>query len=611
MTLALKSARILVKFFGGSARQSVIDLVPGSSKLNVLNYGSADFSGEEFACTTHPIEDISGAPIYSLAGTNHCSWFSRKPGHWLIHNQENACETTDGAVPVQSAEFRRGVGFYLDSELGCSVEHLMPDEGCVGLTSSRCIGGAVVDLLQGRNPTVPKAPALLARSETPTSSLLPAIEALVAVGSTYEDSSNVQGLIEATFLCLWDNDSLAYSLVTPTGTEIGPDYADTATSVTFVGDSTTAMYTIQNPASGLWHHRVDAITTSAPESLLILVGFDTDVTLEAQADGPIDPAGSFHVTAIFLDAGVPIPTGAVTAEIRRPDSTAPTVVLRDDGVIPDSTPGDGVYTAEHDAAGLEGAYVLTVTAQVDSTDPASEERQVIVAAEAERLPDLAIESPGLVLSATTPLLGSLDTLTASVRNDGAASADSLVFSIRDLTHSVLLAVDTLALGPGAAASLTAFWTAEIFDTTRFAAHATLLGGKAEASLTNNVSTSYAVVNLPNISIGVANPENAEGEVQAPFFPTGPAVLSLPNPAIGAPRIQYRVSGGGQTSVSVVIYDIRGRRVRDLLDRQALPGIYEVEWDRRDDRGRRVGPGVYFYRVKTGSEVSIGRSVVIQ
>ncbi|MCA9753996.1 MAG: S8 family serine peptidase [Gemmatimonadetes bacterium] len=49
-------------------------------------------------------------------------------------------------------------------------------------------------------------------------------------------------------------------------------------------------------------------------------------------------------------------------------------------------------------------------------------------------------------------------------------------------------------------------------------------------------------------------------------------------------------------VSLVVYDVSGRRVRALVDRTVGAGEYRVAWDGRDESGRAVAPGMYFARL---------------
>jgi predicted outer membrane repeat protein len=51
-------------------------------------------------------------------------------------------------------------------------------------------------------------------------------------------------------------------------------------------------------------------------------------------------------------------------------------------------------------------------------------------------------------------------------------------------------------------------------------------------------------------------------------------------------------------VRVIIYDIRGKRVRELVSDTRPAGMHEVAWDATDDRGHAVASGVYFVRVQS-------------
>jgi hypothetical protein len=91
----------------------------------------------------------------------------------------------------------------------------------------------------------------------------------------------------------------------------------------------------------------------------------------------------------------------------------------------------------------------------------------------------------------------------------------------------------------------------------------------------------------------------------------PLVLSAtayPNPFTPMTTIRFAIpSPGGD--VSVRVYNIAGRLVRDLGRDDLPPGIYELEWDGRNNQGERVATGVYFYSVRTPSD-SVRRKVVL-
>ena len=60
---------------------------------------------------------------------------------------------------------------------------------------------------------------------------------------------------------------------------------------------------------------------------------------------------------------------------------------------------------------------------------------------------------------------------------------------------------------------------------------------------------------------------------------------------------------GASPVEVLIYDVRGRRMRRLVEhRPASTGLYEMEWDGRDKQGTVVVPGVYLVRVRVDTDI---------
>lgn len=73
----------------------------------------------------------------------------------------------------------------------------------------------------------------------------------------------------------------------------------------------------------------------------------------------------------------------------------------------------------------------------------------------------------------------------------------------------------------------------------------------------------------------------------------------PNPfrASSAATIRYAVPGAG-ARVVLSVYDVSGRHVQTLQDGFQPAGLHRVTWNGEDAAGRRVGSGVYFYRLES-------------
>ena len=94
--------------------------------------------------------------------------------------------------------------------------------------------------------------------------------------------------------------------------------------------------------------------------------------------------------------------------------------------------------------------------------------------------------------------------------------------------------------------------------------------------------------------------------------------NYPNPFNPATRIQYTLGGekekaadGSFIYTTLKIYNILGQKVRTLLDEPKRPGNYEAIWDGKDDRGKEVASGIYFYKLTAGSYQKIKKMVLMK
>jgi hypothetical protein len=72
--------------------------------------------------------------------------------------------------------------------------------------------------------------------------------------------------------------------------------------------------------------------------------------------------------------------------------------------------------------------------------------------------------------------------------------------------------------------------------------------------------------------------------------------ALPNPFADRTTLHFSLAEAGPVDLS--IYSVDGRRVRTLAHGTLAAGPQALEWDRRNERGDRVGPGVYLVRLTT-------------
>ncbi len=72
--------------------------------------------------------------------------------------------------------------------------------------------------------------------------------------------------------------------------------------------------------------------------------------------------------------------------------------------------------------------------------------------------------------------------------------------------------------------------------------------------------------------------------------------NYPNPFNPETKIVFDLPESGK--VKLEIYNIKGQKVKTLLDCYMSPGRSEMLWNSKDDNGKRVSSGVYFYRLQT-------------
>ena len=82
---------------------------------------------------------------------------------------------------------------------------------------------------------------------------------------------------------------------------------------------------------------------------------------------------------------------------------------------------------------------------------------------------------------------------------------------------------------------------------------------------------------------------------------GPSISALrlrastPNPFHFTATLRYFLPTRGP--VQLAVFDVRGRRVRLLVNESLPAGEHAAVWDGRDDAGKSVPSGVYFYRLE--------------
>lgn len=104
---------------------------------------------------------------------------------------------------------------------------------------------------------------------------------------------------------------------------------------------------------------------------------------------------------------------------------------------------------------------------------------------------------------------------------------------------------------------------------------------------------------------VANP----GLAAHPAATSYRLMQNYPNPFNPETIIQYQLPEAGQ--VTLKIYNLLGQQVRMLIEQSQPAGVYRQMWNGRDDSGKMVPAGIYFYHLKSGRFSKIKKMLLVQ
>ncbi|MBN2460401.1 MAG: T9SS type A sorting domain-containing protein [Candidatus Cloacimonetes bacterium] len=101
---------------------------------------------------------------------------------------------------------------------------------------------------------------------------------------------------------------------------------------------------------------------------------------------------------------------------------------------------------------------------------------------------------------------------------------------------------------------------------------------------------------------------AESERFCPFT-SSPESYNYPNPFNPATAIRYH--NPEVSNVTLIIYNLKGQKIKTLVDQVLSAGEYSTGWDGRDEKGCHVSSGIYLYRLKTGNYAQVRKMILLR
>jgi Zn-dependent metalloprotease len=150
------------------------------------------------------------------------------------------------------------------------------------------------------------------------------------------------------------------------------------------------------------------------------------------------------------------------------------------------------------------------------------------------------------------------------------------------------------------------WTAKAYEMSGFAGPGNDQVYFGFQFISDSAVTQFGVM-IDNVMLGLTQSTDI-GYTQAL-----PSEMELhqnyPNPFNMKTTIKFDIVS--EQKVTVVIYDILGRKVADLIDSWLKPGTYQINWDGHTKNGLEAASGIYYYRLQVGEKAQIKSMTLIK
>jgi len=316
-----------------------------------------------------------------------------------------------------------------------------------------------------------------------------------------------------------------------------------------------------------------------------------ELNVFVHSNDPASPVAAVPVQVTVVPVGSLLPSVECPADMVVPAlSTVPSVTLEGFRIINmGSVPCSFVYSVT-----AEGPATLN-----DNGDPAS-----LSGTTPTLSPGASYEPPdaGLIVPAIRALLYEFVTYRAGVNDLAEAASCTTVVKFEPPVPVLIGRFDAVAVEEGVDLSWEVVSDEEILG---FRIYRGLEGSTREeispAGLISPQARSYrddvaAGGRTYEYTLGVVVADHSEVVSRSVSVTTRAFALALrqntPNPFNPTTVISFTLPE--KTRVTVSIYDVKGRRVRTLVDESIDEGYHERIWDGKDDGGGQVSTGIYFY-----------------
>jgi len=85
--------------------------------------------------------------------------------------------------------------------------------------------------------------------------------------------------------------------------------------------------------------------------------------------------------------------------------------------------------------------------------------------------------------------------------------------------------------------------------------------------------------------------------------------NYPNPFNPTTTISFSIPSDG--NVELIVYNIRGQKVKTLISGTQPTGVYNVTWNGKDENDRSVSSGVYLYKLRSSGKTAVKKMLLLK
>jgi hypothetical protein len=130
------------------------------------------------------------------------------------------------------------------------------------------------------------------------------------------------------------------------------------------------------------------------------------------------------------------------------------------------------------------------------------------------------------------------------------------------------------------------------------------GEPSDACLLKITDSSGNIVDQSDAPFSIQHVTNVSSKKQPEEFVVQP---NYPNPFNPQTTIEFYAPHSDVLTAEVL--NVQGKRIRTLASGLVSEGSHSIVWKGRDERGAKVAGGVYFYRLRIGDSIHVGKMIL--